>query len=564
MRGLLVGLLALSAMGCDGIASILGPGDPSSPSTPFDPQAPVTTTNCDPAVVAAVAPAELRRLTAAQFQSSVRDVLADQTLTVALPVQSSQTLTELEADKHAAIAEQLVQRGKHLTYAPCNTAGAHDAACLRTFVDRFGAALFRRPLEAAESAVLVAKYDELRADPAITPALTFRESIDAVAQVMLQSPQLMYRDEVGVEDPALPAMVRRLTGYERATRLSYFLWDTTPDTALLAAAAAGTLDTAAGVREQAERLLLDPRARGAVRRFAAEWLELDGSVIHPSLESIAKDKTKFPTDTPALRAAMRTELEALFEDEFFKQGGSLRGVFTSPRSYLNASLAKHYGVTGGPTTDTEFRWMDLNSQQRAGALTRAGFLTVMANELNTSPIHRGVYLYRRALGRILGPPPPDVNNTPQTTTPENPSMRALVEARTSPAECTGCHAQVNPLGFALEQYDAIGRWQTVETGTKNGQPFSVPINSQVTLPTSSDLTGPVSGGVELSAKLGASKMAHQAMYDRWFLRAVRKAPNRASCAVVEQSAQFEQSGDLRELVLAILSSDAALSVQVTP
>ncbi len=559
-------------MGCEGAALVADPNGPEvppttevPPNTPFVP--PTGGENAPDAckgISVSAAPTALRRLTLEELRNSYRDVLADATLAPTLAPPTGPIITETEVEKlNLATAEMVAKRG-HLTYLPCDAAGAFNAACADTFIAEFGKFAFRRPLTDTEKTWLRNDvYNAIRT-AALSPAATFRESIDAVAQAVLQSPQVLYIREEGAVDSALPAGVRRLTGFERATRLSYLMWRTTPDAALLAAATDGRLDTAAGVRTEAERLLASPRAKAALRGFVSNWLQLDGNTHQSSLELAPKTASLFPMDSPTLRAAMREEVLSLFDSTVLAPGGSFKSLMTSPKAYVNRTLGQLYGVASPPANDTTFAWVDLNPAQRGGLFTRAAFLSLYAPQDRQSPIRRGVFLYREALCRPLGAPPANVNNAPFTFTDRPLTVREQVDARTSPAECQGCHKSINNLGYTLEGYDALGRHQTSEKGTFKGTAYDLPINSTGT-PAGTDFDGPVQGGADLSAKLAESGQAHDCMARTWFEQAnPRELTAADACSLQKLMQKFRQTDDMRELLLGLASDDSALFIQETP
>ncbi len=509
------------------------------------------------------APAYLRRLQPEEYVNTVRELMTAPTAAPQLEPPVGKIISQLEVEKLSAAAAELVATKGHLTFAPCDVAGAQNSMCADSFIAAFGRVAFRRPLDTAEKTWLRGVYDQVRGLQ-VTPPVTFRESLDTVAQVMLQSPQLLYIRDEGVVDRSLPAGVRRLTGYERATRLSYLFWSSTPDKSLLDAAEKGQLDSADGVRVQAERLVASPRARKMVKQFASSWLELDGNASHPNLESFEKDKARFSYDSAALRTAWRNEVESLYDRVFFEQGGSFSKLMTSTESYVTAALAKMYGVTGGPTTGSA--WVNLNPMQRGGLFTRAASLAVQSTADTQDPIHRGVYVFRHVMCQPLPDPPVDVDNTPPKPLPgQKVSTRQLVDIKTGGGVCVACHSVVNPIGFTLENYDAMGAWQTTEKLTASGVTYTVPIDSTATIP-ATDLAGTTMGGVGLSQRLAASAQARDCAVQGWFEKALARAPGDADTCLVDQlKTRFKKNDDLRDLVLAIASSDAALFIkEVTP
>ncbi len=561
--------LALALGGCDGFVG--SPPDKGGPTVPNpvvvpDPGVGVMPTDACAGVTVAAGLTSLRRLSVEEQRNSFRDILADATLTPALAPANGPVITEVEVDKLNLAVAALVGANKHLTYLPCDPAGAVNLGCADAFIASFGQVAFRRPLTDAEKLSLRKDvFDAIRARAEIIPAVSFREAIDAVAQAILQAPQLLYVHEDGVADATLPPRIRRLTGYERATRLSFLLWKTTPDSVLLAAAGAGTLDTAAGMRVQAERLIASPRSKGTVRGFVSSWLELDGNSHQPSLEATPKSLTAFPFDSPALRGAMREELVSLFDLTFFSPGASFKTLMTSNKAYVNKSLGTLYGVAAPPANDTTFAWVDLNAQQRAGLFTRAGFLSLYAPQDQNSPIRRGVFLFKEALCRPLGAPPANVNNTPFMLTDKPLTVREQVEARTGAASCQGCHQSINPLGFTLQGYDAIGRYQQTEKGILNAIPFELAINSTAT-PVGTDFDKPVAGPIELSNQLAQSGMAHDCLAATWFEQANPNGVTAAggACSLQRLKAKFRQTDDMKDLLLTLATDDSALFFQETP
>lgn len=550
-------LRTTSALGAALLLSALGgcQGEISAPR-------PVRSDTCSNTADFDVPTQSVRRLSPEELRATGRDLMEAPSLELTLPNASGPIITEQETIALGAAAEAMVATGGHLRFAPCDVDGAHDAACATAFIQAFGQSAFRRPLHAEESEWLEGVYAQVRALSDHTPPITFREALDAVAQVVLQSPQFAYHLEEGSEDPAAPEGLRRTTGFERASRLSYALWGTAPDATLMAAAETGALETPDQVRQQARRLLQDPRAERTVRRFASRWLGLDASTGAPSLEQLTKDTSRFPFDGPVLRSAMREESEALYRHVFFEAGGSFRTLMTTTRAWVNGPLAELYGVTGGPSGEEEFAWVELDPAQRAGLFTRAAFLTKHAGRDYQSPIRRGVHLFREVLCQNLGPPPPDVNNVPFVPGQDGVplSTRETTEVKTQGADCQSCHAQVNPLGYPFENYDAMGQWQLTESGTSaDGTPFTVPVDSTVTLPASSGLAGRVEGPVALAAKLAESEQALSCIAENWFEHINRRLVTRADhCSLAAARTRLVETDDMRELVVELLAGAPTL------
>lgn len=491
------------------------------------------------------APLKLRHLTADQYANTMSELLRVSSVDVQLVREESDIVSQLAAEKVSEAADALVKLDAHAAQVPCDVASGDDA-CAAKYIDSFGARAFRRPLSDEERSWLNDVYAKARAQ------WTFKESIDVVTRVILQAPQLFYLYEEGKPGDG---ELRALTGYERASRLSYFLWNSMPDDALLNAAGKGELDTADGVKVQARRMLADPRAKTTVQRFFSEWLELNGNEKHPSLEEVNRDPAKFPNDSPALRAGMRKEVEALAARML--EGAGLSWMLTTTEAYVNGALAKHYGVVGGPTTDDTFAWVRLDQTQRAGLFTRGAFLTLNALPEAQSPIRRGAFLVKNAFCEKVGPPPPNVNDVPgDKPTTTHLTTRMLTELRTAPVTCQGCHANINPAGFGLENYDAIGGWQTSESGTDtDGTPWSVPVDASGQFKYT-DVDAPFVGPVALSQAMAQSRMVHDCFSERYFQAAMGHAVDNAHERGWLQHLQntFAANDDVKELLVELTGS----------
>lgn len=548
--------------GCEGFTSggVDGPGEANRGRNGTQPDLVCTDE-------VAASPPAVSRLVPEQYMNSVRDILGGDATTAVLAPVAGQAITEAEVEKLNTAAEQFVALNRHRTDVPCDVAGAGSEACAEGFIRALGRRAFRRPLQEEEVAAFKTSYRATRALTGVTPAITFRDAIDVLAKIILQSPQVLYVRSYGLADETLPSGVLRTTGFERATRLSYLLWNSTPDEELLAAAESGALDTAEGMKAQAQRLLNSPRARSTIREFAAKWLEINATARKPSLEDVVKNAASFPDDSASLRRAMREEISQLYEDAFFSEGGSFKNLMTTTRAYVNGPLAKLYQVTGGPTASDTFAYVDLDPKQRAGLFTRAGFLMHKSGSEYPSPIHRGVHLLRGVLCEELGDPPPNVNNTPVTPADSTVELtiRQLTDKRTSTPDCHVCHASINPLGHALGNYDAMGAFRVRETGTtQGGHAFTANIDASVSLPLAS-LSGTVAGPVEFANKLAQSSQVHDCLAARWFEEAFGRQPtSQEACSLQRSQKQFRDSDDMKDLVLSLIVSDSALFVRAQP
>jgi len=385
---------------------------------------------------------------------------------------------------------------------------------------------------------------------------TQSEKLAALVQSILQAPQFIYLYPVGEVVPGAEDGPLRLTGEEMAARLSYFFWDTLPDDELLAAAGDGSLDTPEGVSAQAERMLADDRAKPVLRGYLTNWLDLEGTHTLGPVDSITKDTTIFPDFTAATGRDMRTEIEAFMDYVMFEKGGSFESLFLDTRAYVNGPLAKLYGVTDGPAGANQWAWVDLNSTQRAGILTRASYLAVHASATNSSPIRRGVHVLSSMLCQPPGAPPGNVDNTPVSagtgSTGKLLSVREQTELRTQAPECAGCHSRINPIGFAFEHYDAMGGWQG-DTETNSG----ADVNAVGELHNAGLASGPVDGAVALSERLLETDWMRECATEQWFDHALRRNPGSLDvCSLQTVRQQVGKPGSLTTLLLRFVESDA--------
>jgi Protein of unknown function (DUF1592)/Protein of unknown function (DUF1588) len=267
---------------------------------------------------------------------------------------------------------------------------------------------------------------------------------------VLESPRFLYR-EISSDAP---------DAYDVASRLSFGLWDSLPDEELLKAASAGELSTREQVVRQAERMVQDPRAWSKLREFFLKWLRVEQ---YPDL---AKDRKLFPQFDETAASDLRTSLELFLESVALSERSDFRDLLLADTVFLNGRLAKIYGVNLPP--DAPFQPVKLDPTERAGVLTHPYLMASFAYLDTSSPIHRGVLIVRSLLGRVLQPPPAAFTPLPAKLHPEM-TTRQRVALQTQPAACQSCHGMINPLGFTLERFDAIGRLRQWE----NGRPIDV-------------------------------------------------------------------------------------------
>ena len=348
---------------------------------------------------------------------------------------------------------------------------ASGAACVQRILGPLAHRAYRRPATKAEVAELV-KVDQRALAAGYTPAQSLQFAISA----MLVSPQFLFRIE---HDPK-PGTVGRISDIELASRLSYFLWSSMPDAELLRLAEANKLHVPATLDAQVTRMLGDAKSSALAESFAGQWLEIR------SLDAAKPDPQKFPTFTPDLKDAMRTET-TMFFDAVLHDNRPISDFIDGNYTFLNEQLAKHYGISG--VEGGRFRRVELTNGQRSGVLTQASVLTVSSYASRTSVVLRGKYLLENILGAPPPPAPADVPALDETAVGTTQSLRQQMETHRANAVCASCHARMDVLGFALENYDAIGHWRTEDgkfpvdaTGTfPNGKSFQTPAEMKALL-----------------------------------------------------------------------------------
>jgi hypothetical protein len=315
-------------------------------------------------------------------------------------------------------------------------AGTRDGASdreqkVREFCSKFAERAFRRPLTAEEKTRYVDRAFEGNKDLSLV--------LKRVVLLVLKSPRFLYREGAASDDP-----------FEVAARLSFALWDSVPDAELLRAAGKGELRNPEQVRRQAERMLADPRARAKVREFFLHWLKVD------RVTDMAKDPKRFPGFDAEVIADLRTSLDLFLENVVWGKEAKFADLLLADEIYLNDRLSKFYAAAAGGSS--EFQKVKLNPHERAGVLTHPFLMASFAYTGESSPIHRGVFLARGVLGLPLRPPPEAVAPLPPDLHPAL-STRERVAVQTQPQACMACHTMINPLGFSLEHFDAVGRYR---------------------------------------------------------------------------------------------------------
>lgn len=338
-------------------------------------------------------------------------------------------------------------------------------AAARKILHKFASRAYRRPVRPEELERLVQLFEQAQ-----SAGDSFERAIQVACTAALCSPNFLFLVE---REPEPGQESRALGDYELASRLSYFLWSSMPDDVLFALAEEGSLARPDVLTAQARRMLADARSAALVENFATQWLTIR------RLELVAPDSKQFPSFDEELRRAMYQE-SVLFFSDLVQNDRSVLALLDADYSFLNERLARHYGIEG--VTGPEFRRVALPDRRRGGVVTQASVLTVTSNPTRTSPVKRGKWILEQLLGTPPPPPPAAVEPLAEGPTTDGTTLRERMEQHRANPNCAVCHAKLDPLGFGLENYDAIGAWRSDDGGQ--------PIDSSGELPDGSRFSGP--------------------------------------------------------------------------
>jgi mono/diheme cytochrome c family protein len=409
----------------------------------------------------------------------------------------------------------------HLNELASTRDGGRDrAAKTREFCRAFVQRAFRRPLT-----------DELKAiyvDRPLDSSPDIESAVKRVVLLTLKSPRFLYREVGNASD-----------GYDVASRLSFGLWDSLPDKTLLDIAAAGKLMNREQVASQAERMLPDLRTKAKLRDFLFTWLKVEPA------PDLSKSPERFPGFDPSLASDLRSSLDLFLDDVVWGESSDFRALLLSDSLFLNGRLGKFYGAD--LPADAPYQKVSFDPKTRAGVLTHPYLLATFAYTASSSPIHRGVFLARNVLGQTLRPPPEAFAPLAAEIVPDL-TTRERVALQTKPQACQSCHNMINPLGFTLENFDAVGRFREAENGK--------PIDASGAYQTRSGEVVRLNGVRGLATFLAASPEVHEAFVERVFHHLVKQpvrayGPNRLE----ELRQSFAQNGySVRRLMVEIMAT----------
>ncbi|MBA2661671.1 MAG: DUF1592 domain-containing protein [Bradymonadaceae bacterium] len=572
MRHLLVILIASSlifSVGCegemylsDGTTPLDGspfpsqkptkPGEDPDPTDPLDPEVPV---------VEVFVPGNpvMRRLTSIEYVNTVEDAFGIGFVDLVLPhdptthgvtsiAMASVTVSNLGVEQYETAGFEIARVISAMPsvrerLVPCESSKVDDyPACFEQFIRNYGRRLWRRDLSDVE----VKGYRDVAVEAAKTLG-DFSGGFEFALAGLLQSPNLIYRTEYGEPDDERPGL-RKLTGLELATKLSYLIWGSSPSDAMITMASQGELATSHQLRAEGKAMLEAPRARQTFDNFWNEYFELQG------LDGLIKDQATYPEFSAAATRSMREETLRLMEHLVFEIGADMREMFTTRTTFVDGRLSAIYGLDAeGETRQRSFEKIELPvDARRAGVLGHASFLSVQSHIVTNSPTHRGKFILEALMCQGVEPAPPNVPTLIPEANPElDPqTLRERLENYFDQPGCGHCHAQIDYLGFGLENYDAIGRWRELDNG--------LAINARGTL-----------NGMEFedSATLGAAIAADPKSMNCMVRKTYRHVVGRIEQAgdeplIAELTTKFVASNyRFEEMLLDIISSEAFLYVQ---
>jgi len=527
------------------------------------------TTDCTKVLAGA---AEARLLTRLQYDNTVRDLLGE----LSVPERNfpeenlllgfgnnadAHRASLLLSERHLAAAEDLaaaaVVRGVD-QLLPCQ-AGDHSEACVSSFVTQFGYRAFRRPIQPEEALPLLELWRTANS------AFGFDKAMELLIETFLQSPQLLYRTEsLRAQAEAAPSpssadvgKTQALDAYQIASRLSYLLWNTLPDSELFGLADSGALLDVETVRAQARRMIEDERARGTVADFYEQWLgmsafagltrDVPSDLVSEAPSSAAPSSE--PLSPSSFNGSWEASLSRFVQDSFW-DGGTVETLLGSRRVYVDSALADLYGYVPAAAAEQDGLAV-VEDEHRAGILTQPGLMALLAHADQSAPVQRGKFVREQLLCKPLPPPPPDVDTTPPDPDP-SATTRERFKQHSADQRCATCHRLLEGVGFGLEEYDQLGRYRTQEYG------LLVDASGNLLDSGDSSVDGTFNGAQELAAKLASSTQVSACLATQWFRYGMGRGEQLEDvCSLQQIKDDFSATGgDFRELLVSLATSNA--------
>jgi hypothetical protein len=500
-------------------------------------------TACVPGVSAT---SQLPKLTNLQYENTVRDLFEIASApTSSLAPDSIGAVDERSWQGYKDTADAIVAQvmGDAAAKGRVFTCTTQDAACMDQVVTNFGQRAFRRPVTDAEKGRFMAMFNDAAN---ITETGSWDEISTLILKSFLISPSFLVRAETASQTPdASNANLYPLTSYEVASRLSYMLWDTMPDTELFQAAASDALTTKEGILAQAQRMLTSGKAHSKVATFHEQYMKMGNGT---RWSEVLRDPARYPGFTADMVPLLSESTAKFFDSVVFESNGSFQDLLTLPKAFINDKLAPLYGLQAGSYgSELSLQSVDEN---RPGVFTQVGFLAVNAAYARTSPILRGAFLQKEVLCTVLGSPPADAQSA--TVPTSGSTNRENMDSMTAAPECKGCHHNyINPTGFALESFDPVGAWQTEEMDTG----AAIDTNATVLI---GEKEVAVTGPKDLMTAIAASPEAQRCYAQKWVQFAYeRSATAQDVCTVDAMAAKLTAGGyTVLDLVTDLTQSDS--------
>ncbi|MCR9294010.1 MAG: DUF1592 domain-containing protein [bacterium] len=489
-----------------------------------------------------------RRLTHAQYNNAVQDLLGDRTKPANRFTEEDfvrgfknqvdgQIISPLLAEAYSKSAERLAsvafRGGDRLGLVPDADLAGNEELRASAFIQDFGLRVFRRPMTAAE----VDNYRRLHRACSQTEG-SFRSGCRAVVEAMLQSPHFLMQVERGPGNA--------YEQFERASRLSFFLWNTTPSPELLAAAAEGRLSTHNELADWAERMLDDPRCRDSMDEFLAQWLRFDRVL------TATRDR-RFSKFNSNVAMAMVEETRRLFHHLAWQDRNFLE-FYTADYTFIDSNLAALYEL---PAPAEAFQRVEYAAESgRAGVLGHGSFLVATSKPAETSPTERGLFVRTQFLSHEVPAPPPGVTTSLPEITKERPmTNRERLELHLNSDACAGCHRLIDPIGLGLEQYDPIGAFQAQMQIREDGETLALELDTQAHI--QGIVNSSFSNPRELGRVLANSTAGQRAIVKQLFRYAFGRRETSADSPEIDRLFDRFRDSDFRfrELLLALVTSD---------
>ena len=475
-----------------------------------------------------------RLLTPSQYDNTISDMVKvggdpSKDFGGGVATQLDDLSVELRANAAADIAHQAVLSLSQ--WSPCVSPPATSAACEQQIIDKIGPQVYRHPLAAAERQELQTLFD------AGVQEKDFATGVEWFLSGVLQSPDFLYQLSK-LQTGEQPGQLVAIPPYELASRLSYFMWDSMPDDTLYASASTGELADAARLGSQLDRMLKDPRFLRGVTGFYSSWLNLGG------FREVARDDAAFTTDiVSALQTSLLMSATQLYQGA---TPANVAGLFSGSTYYLNGTLRSFYGLAG---SDKAFTPADMASDERRGILTHPALMALLARPDQSNPISRGLFIRRAILCQDLPPPPAGVVIPPLPPVAAGLSTRDRLDQHTKSPVCASCHNLIDPPGFALENFDQVGRHRSTDSGK--------PTDTSGTMSGAGDLNGDFAHGTDLLSRIAQSQDVKGCFAQKYFEYAVsRLVADGDACSVDSVKKRFVPSGDLLALVVSIANTDS--------